>query len=79
MTNQKPAFSAAPAKPFRNSLRKANINYWSRRFFVTVQVEHNKSLFEAVVGGGEWSSRNKVAGGFGRQWMGGRGARGWKE
>lgn len=40
----------APAKPFRKSLRNANINYRSGRFFVTVQVEHNKSLFGAVVG-----------------------------
>lgn len=79
MTNQKPAFSSAPAKPFRKSLRNANINYRSGRFFVAVQVEHNKSLFGAVVAGGEWSSRNKVAGGFGCPWMGGRGARGWKE
>lgn len=28
----------------RNSLRNANINYQSGWFFVTMQVEHNKSI-----------------------------------
>jgi REP element-mobilizing transposase RayT len=41
---------SALAKPFRKSLRNAKINYRSGWFFVTVQVEHNKSLFGAVVG-----------------------------
>lgn len=29
---------------FRKSLRNANINYRSGWFFVTMQVEHNKSI-----------------------------------
>ena len=81
MTDFLPLISSPPAlaKPFRNSLRNANINYWCGRFFVTVQVEYNKSHFGAVEGGGEWSAGNKVAEGFGRPWMGGHGAGGWKE
>ena len=34
----------ALAKPFRKSLRNENINYRSGWFFVTMQVEHNKSI-----------------------------------
>ena len=37
-------------RPFRKSLRNANINYRSGWFFVTSQVAHNKSMFGAIVG-----------------------------
>ena len=35
---------------FQHSLRNRNINYRHGRFFVTIQVEHNKSLLGAIVG-----------------------------
>lgn len=44
--NPSPSF----AKPFRKSLRNANVNYRSGWFFVTSQVAHNKSVFGAIVG-----------------------------
>ena len=37
-------------RPFRKSLRNANINYRSGWFFVTSQVARNKSIFGAIVG-----------------------------
>lgn len=39
------------AKPVHKSLRIANINYRNGWFFVTVQVEHNKSIFGADLAG----------------------------
>ena len=35
---------------FQHSLRNRNIDYRHGRFFVTIQVEHNKSLLGAIVG-----------------------------